>query len=194
MLRSRISARSRTRTESLRPEPAAGPHCSGRRFCRPGDGELMPDRYPLGKQPQTAVRHRRPALVVGQRDSGNDRDAIIGGRDIAEIDTQILIAQVRNGKRCLADDIAELGGTVGKQTVAIRQQIVARAARAEIKGELMERVEQPGLTRWPAAKALTQVLQQPAKSAFAVGLADRVKLPSSGGVKSDRLPLWAKIQ
>ena len=147
MRRSRISARSRTLTASQRPDPAAGRHCSGRRFCRPGNGQLMPDRPPLGKKPQTAVRHCRPALVVGQRHGGDDRDTIIGSRDIAEIDTQILIAQMRNGKRRLADDVAELGGTVGKQTVAIRQQIVACAARAEIKGELMERVEQPGLTR-----------------------------------------------
>jgi hypothetical protein len=41
--RSRISARSRHATASRMPDrpgcPAAGPHCSGRRFCRPGNGE-----------------------------------------------------------------------------------------------------------------------------------------------------------
>ena len=83
------------------------------------NGGLVPDRYPLFKQPQTPARHRRPAFVVGQWHGGNHCDAIVRSCDIAEIDTQILITQVCNGKRRLPNDVAEQGRTVREQAVAV---------------------------------------------------------------------------
>ena len=61
-----------------------------------------------------------PAFVVGQRLGGNDGNAVVGGGDGGEVYADIVIDQMGNRKRGLADDVVQMGGAVGKQHLPIR--------------------------------------------------------------------------
>jgi len=141
----------------------------------------MGNRSALFEKPKTAAGHRRPRLIVGQRHGGDHGHAVIGRRDVAEVDAQVLVAEMRDGKRRLANDVAQPGRAVRKQAIAVRQQEVERAQRADFQGQLMQGLEQLRLTGRTTGKTLPQILQQPAEGTLAVGIANRRETPVEFG-------------
>ena len=70
-------------------------------------------RAAVDEQQQGAGGDRSPGLVVGQRRGGDHRDPVAGGGVLAEIDGDVLILEVRAGKRRLAYDVGEPRGAMG---------------------------------------------------------------------------------
>ena len=96
----------------------------------------------LGEAAQGTGGERCPRLVVGQRQGGDDGDAVVGAGDFAEVDIDVLVRQVCFGKRRLAHDVVQARGSVRKQGVTVGEQEIEFAVFADVERQVMQFLEQ----------------------------------------------------
>lgn len=113
-----------------------------------------------------------PSLVVGKRLGGDDCYPILGRRDLAKIDADVLINQVRRAKGRLAHDVAEVRRAARKELLAVRQQEVEFAVLADFGSQGGELFVQGFALRLTVGKLAAKIFQQIAEGPLAVGRPD----------------------
>ena len=137
------------------------------------------------EQHQRCGIHDDPLFVVRQRQGCDNRYAIIRVGHFAEIHADILIFQMGDGERRLAHDVAELAAAVGEQAVAARKQEIQLAMSGDFSSQFDERCEQVVARRHAIRETTAQRLQDMAKSALGIRVADR-RVAAIGGRREIR--------
>jgi len=120
-----------------------------------------------------------PGFVSGQGLGADDRDHIGGVGDGGEIDAEVVIGQPRPPKGGPAGEPVQPGAGVGIKPVAVAEQAIENAAPGQKVGAGQQRCKEASFVI-SGDLAGFQLLKDPAKGGFAVGIADGLMLTRQG--------------
>ena len=130
---------------------------------------------------QDALAHLQglPGFIGGQGLGADDRDHIGGVGDGSEIDAEVVIGQPRPPKGGPSGEPVQPGAGVGIKPVAVAEQAIENAATGQKVGAGQQRCKEASFVISGDLAGL-QLLKDPAKGGFAVGIADGLMLTRQG--------------
>ena len=81
-----------------------------------------------------------PSFIVGQRCRDDDGHFVLRGRLAREVHAEVFVAELGLGKWMLPLYVAEMGGSVGPESFAVREQEVERAMGRNLGCQLAQGV------------------------------------------------------